>query len=434
MRLLLVCVLKLWTTIGLGATADSQVPLPPTRAGQVFGEWLFVANHLSRESMAAFIHKYQWAINIDQEMMIEPDRGYEIVSIELNKPDTLVMRVKSHADGSPLMAKIVVTGTSGTKIVFLGLYDNPENLPFQPVQLDAKSNRNIVGAIGQAVAEKYFDRDAGDRMAKSLAGKVNAGKYDDYREGELLSEAVNDELHGISHDLHLNANFYLVPQPSSAPRVPVDPEQVRKGLARHNCGFVRAEHIDPNIGYLRFDNFSLPDACGETASAAMRFVADSEAIIFDLRQNGGGVPAMVTYLESYLFDKSTHLNDIYFRKDDEIHQFWTLPYVPGKRMATAPVFVLTSKNTFSAAEEFAYTLQALKRATVVGETTAGGAHPYDVADVNSHFNVEVPFARSINPVTKTDWEGTGVVPDVETTADDALNRAIALAKQSFNLK
>jgi C-terminal processing protease CtpA/Prc len=272
----------------------------------------------------------------------------------------------------------------------------------------------------------------GERIAKTIVEKAKAGAYDRYKAAELLAEALNDELHAVSHDRHLNVMFYSVPpiEPGPAP----DPQQIQTGLAKHNCGFVRAEHLAPNIGYVKLNSFALPDKCGETASAAMRFVADSDAVIFDLRDNGGGVPAMVSYLESFLFDKSTHLNDVYYRKTDETHQFWTLPFLPGKRIPHAPIYVLTSKNTFSAAEEFAYTLQALKRATVVGETTGGGAHPYDVVKIDSNFTVEVPFARSINPVTKKDWEGTGVVPDVAVSASEALDRAIQFAKESIKSK
>ena len=418
--------------LAVATVRANEVQTPSTSAGRVFNEWLAIANHPDREAMASFIRKYQWSMELDQEMgALTQDGGYDLVAVEQSKPDVFVARVRSRTDGAQLLAKIVVSGTPSIKMLFLGLYDDPGGTPYQPYSLDATSNRAVVSAVLKSVSDMYVDREVGERLSNMLATKLKAGAYDKFSEGELLAQAVNDDLHQVSHDLHLNVLFYLVPQPSIASPTPLDPQQVRLGLAKHNCGFVRAEHIEPNIGYLKFDSFALPDVCGDTASAAMRFVADSAVIIFDLRDNGGGVPAMVAYLESYLFDKATHLNDVYFRQNDETHQFWTLPYVPGKRVASVPVYVLTSKNTFSAAEEFAYTLQALKRATIVGETTAGGAHPYDTVQINSHFTVEVPFARSVNPMTKKDWEGAGVVPDEKVPASDALERAVSLARKSL---
>ena len=161
----------------------------------------------------------------------------------------------------------------------------------------------------------------------------------------------------------------------------------------------------------------------------MNFLGHVDAIIFDLRDNRGGDPKMVAMIASYLFDDATHLNDLYNRKEDSTTQYWTLPYVPGEMLANTPAFVLTSKSTFSGAEEFTYDLKELKRATIVGETTGGGAHPVSGHRIDDHFMIGIPFARAVNPVSKKDWEGTGVEPDVKVDASDALNRAIELATE-----
>ena len=205
-------------------------------------------------------------------------------------------------------------------------------------------------------------------------------------------------------------------------------------MEHDNCAFDKVEILPNNIGYVKFDGFMDASFCGPTVVAAMGFVAHTDAIIFDLRQNGGGQPAMVTLIASYLFDNPTHLIDIYNRKEDSTTQNWTLSYLPGPRLTKQPVFVLTSKRTFSGAEEFAFDLKNQKRATIVGETTGGGAHPVSGHVVADYFTVGVPFAKSLDPVTKTNWEGTGVEPDVKVPAADALATAEKLAMEKIQAK
>ena len=166
----------------------------------------------------------------------------------------------------------------------------------------------------------------------------------------------------------------------------------------------------------------------------MNFLAHVDALIIDLRDNGCGDLAMVKYISSYLFDKPTHLNDLYNRKEDSTSQFWTLPFVPGPTLAGKPVFVLTSSRTFSGAEEFSYNLKMLKRTTIVGETTGGGAHPVSGHRIDDHFMIGVPFAKAVNPTSKTNWEGTGVEPDVKVPAADALDNAKELAADAIKTK
>jgi C-terminal processing protease CtpA/Prc len=163
---------------------------------------------------------------------------------------------------------------------------------------------------------------------------------------------------------------------------------------------------------------------GDTVAATMNFVANTDYLIFDLRDNGGGDPAMVRLICSYLFgDKSVHLNDLYMRKENKTEEYWTIPNVPGKKFLDKDVYVLTSNRTFSGAEEFSYNLKNLKRATIIGETTGGGAHPGDFERLTDHFGAFVPVGRAINPITKTNWEGTGVEPDIKVPRDQALKTA-----------
>jgi C-terminal processing protease CtpA/Prc len=152
-----------------------------------------------------------------------------------------------------------------------------------------------------------------------------------------------------------------------------------------------------------------------------------------MRANGGGDPAGVAFLTSYLFDKRTHLNDLYWREGDRTEEFWTREDVPGKKFGQQKaVYVLTSPRTFSGAEEFSYNLQQLGRATLVGETTGGGANPGRSRQLTPTMHVFVPNGKAINPITKTNWEHTGVVPDVKVPASDALATAQKMALEKLS--
>jgi Periplasmic protease len=194
-----------------------------------------------------------------------------------------------------------------------------------------------------------------------------------------------------------------------------------------NCAFDKVERMPDNVGYVKFDGFMDVDVCAQTVAAAMTFVAGTKALIIDLRQNGGGSPAMVALVSSYLFDHRTHLNDIWTRRTGATEEFWTRDTVAGRRFGgTKPVYVLTSARTFSGGEEFVNDLKVLRRATIVGETTGGGAHPVRGRRVDEHFMMGVPYARAVNPVTHTNWEGVGVTPDVKVPAAAALDTAVKL--------
>jgi hypothetical protein len=195
-----------------------------------------------------------------------------------------------------------------------------------------------------------------------------------------------------------------------------------------NFGIRQVERLDGNVGYLDVRRVAVPANAGPAITAAMELVAGTYALVIDLRHNGGGSPEGVVFWCSYLLDeRPTHLNDIFHADTGETRQFWGLPYVPGTRYLDRPVYVLTSHHTFSGGEDFAYTLQALGRATVVGETTGGGAHPTRGFPISAAVHIGIPFARSVNPVTGTNWQGTGVVPDVAVPEAQACDVAYTRA-------
>lgn len=213
-------------------------------------------------------------------------------------------------------------------------------------------------------------------------------------------------------------------------------EQQLAALRRQNYGFRELRILPGNIGYLNLNQFSDANSpqAAQAAIAAMNFLAGSDTIIIDLRQNGGGAPNMVQLLSSYLFAESTYLNALYYRPSDETRQFWTHDQVSGERFPDTPVYVLISARTGSAAEEFAYNLQTRERATLVGETTAGGANPGGVFPIADGFSAFISTGKAINPITQTNWEKVGVKPEINVAANDALNWAIddALTQLSKN--
>ncbi|HKY46074.1 MAG TPA: S41 family peptidase, partial [Pyrinomonadaceae bacterium] len=240
-------------------------------------------------------------------------------------------------------------------------------------------------------------------------------------------------------DKHLRVRYSHSPIPERGPRrepTAEEREQRKRDMNWMNHGFVKVERLRGNIGYLEFLNFADEELGADTVAAAMNFINGTDSLIIDLRGNGGGNPAMVALICSYLFGpEPVHLNDLYWREGDRTDQFWTKKEVAGKRYLNKDVYVLTSKRTFSGAEEFTYNLKNLKRATIIGETTGGGAHPGGMFRMHQHFGAFVPTGRAINPITKTNWEGTGVTPDVTVPADQALlvARLTALKKSLTSL-
>lgn len=195
-------------------------------------------------------------------------------------------------------------------------------------------------------------------------------------------------------------------------------------MTRLNFGFEKVQRLQFNIGYIDLHAFAPGALISKRLAAAMTLLADTRALIIDLRLNGGGDPNTVALLASYLFDQRTHLNDIYWREGDRTEQFWTTEQVAGTRYSSQKkVYILTSHDTFSAGEDFTYAMKNLKRATVVGEATGGGAHPGDPVRLNDHFVMFLPNGRSISPITHADWEGVGVTPDIPVAAEKALDTA-----------
>ena len=239
----------------------------------------------------------------------------------------------------------------------------------------------------------------------------------------------------VSHDAYLTMVFSTDTTPENPPTpTPEDVRRYRKEMEENNCTFESVKLLPHNIGYLKFNAFPDASVCRTRVAGAMVSLNHADAIIFDLRDNRGGYSNMVALIATYLFDHPAHLNDFYNRSDNSTEQSWTLPPVPGNRLADKPAFVLTSHSTFSAAEGFSYDLKMLKRAALVGETTSGRGHMGMGHRIDDHFTIRVPGIRVVNPISKTNWEGTGVEPDVKVKAADALETAEKLAESKLRKK
>jgi hypothetical protein len=303
--------------------------------------------------------------------------------------------------------------------------------PMQAVVPDRAMKQAMVDSLVSFLDHNYVFAEKAGKIGAFIRKQFRRGAYDAITDPEELASALTRDLESVSNDRHLRVRFgtgMIAALRCDTGSNRTNPELIRM-MRGDNFGFRRLERLPGNIGYLDLRGFvgaDLPGA-GATAVAAMNFLANSRAVIFDLRRNGGGEPSMIQLLSSYLFKSAEHLNDLRSRPENFTHQFWTLPYVPGPALTDVPVYVLTSRNTFSGAEEFTNNLRELKRAVVVGETTGGGAHAGQGMALNDHFIVFMPTMQAINPVSKSNWERTGVKPHVSVPAERALDSACLLA-------
>lgn len=298
-------------------------------------------------------------------------------------------------------------------------------------KLDRAMVRSTVDSACALLQADYVFPETAARMAKLLRKNLKSGAYDRLDGPEALAVRVTEDMRSVSRDLHLALMF--APQRIAVMRRDSvqgerQPEVIR-ACQRNNFGFHKVERLPGNVGYLDLRGFCNPQVpgAGTAAVAAMNLLAHTQAVIFDMRRNGGGYPEMIQLLSTYLFEGEAHLNDLYNRPTNSTQQYWVLPWVPGPRLSKVPVYVLTSNYTFSGAEEFTNNLRELKRATVVGEPTGGGAHPVDFKVINDLFALKVSIGRAINPVSGKNWEGTGVQPHVKVPADSALDVAYLMA-------
>jgi hypothetical protein len=418
-----------------------RIDLPDTPAGRCAAAYLEAFNSGDDDRMRDFQQRYRTRSYLERTPIKDRLSFYRGV---LEATETLTPIRVAHSTDREVILFAQASRTHG----FVELQFNMDDT--KPGKL---VGFNIKGRVDRAVAEgalkpiddeiinatiesvagilrdSYIYPDKGEKMADTLRRHQSNGRYQGITNASKLASRLTDDLYAVCRDGHL---AILARAAAQEQETSDSTEDSLRGV-RHNYGFRKVELLPGNIGYVRFDAFHHSEEAQEIAAAALAFVANCKALILDLRQNDGGSPEMIRFISSYLFDKPTQLGGMYDRVDDETSESWTYTEIPGKRFdADLPVYVLTSVLTYSAAEAFTYDLKHLKRATIIGDTTGGGAHLVTRRAVGDQFKMRVPTARAVNPITKTNWEGVGVVPHIQVPASEALDAACKDAADKSN--
>lgn len=293
----------------------------------------------------------------------------------------------------------------------------------------------VIRSLSEKLRAYYIFPDVAEKICNGLQKHLDDGDYNGMDEGEFFAYALTAHMQEVCHDEHVWVKWHSEPLPDGEEVLRLskkwmDEQHIQAKL--NNYGFYKVERMAGNVGYLDIRYFHRPSWGGDVAVAAMTFLANMGAIIIDLRKCLGGYPGMISLISSYLIsEESVQLGSIYWQDDGTTQQYWTLPYVPGQRLDDKPLYILVSKETFSGAEGFAYDMQARKRGIIIGEQTDGGAHPGSSYRLNEHFEAFIPIGYLTHPITKQNWEGLGIIPDVLTSSEQALKIAHKMVLESI---
>jgi hypothetical protein len=313
--------------------------------------------------------------------------------------------------------------------------------------LTATVRRAVVDTLATRLRRHYVDADTGAMIADRLQKQLASGAYDAITSPARLAEALTVDLRSVNGDRHLNVSYnpnapglrpgpegirMFGPPPGGAPAGPRPNTQAQLAARRVNFTLGRVEVLPGNVGYFDIRGFSGAPDVAEAIKSALEYLQYTDAIIFDLRRNGGGSPFSVNMIISHFTTADTLPSlTVKNRSGNETFTRYTLPSVPGPRRPTVPLYVLTSGATASAGEDFTFVLKNMHRATIVGGTTAGAGHNNANLDIGQGFNASISFTRVMAPTTGAEWERVGVVPDVKVDPAHALEVAHALALKTI---
>lgn len=316
--------------------------------------------------------------------------------------------------------------------------------------IDGTVQRAVIDSVAVSLEKGYVDADTGRRIAHHLRRRLQDGAYATHTDPVAFAMAVSTDLKAINGDKHLflmwsggmpaTGPVPIMRSPGGgapgggAPIVAPGPVVPPTGNAERliNHGLRKAEILPGNVGYLLIDEFAGGDGFADAIAGALRFLERTDALIIDVRNNRGGHGEMSHLLFSH-FLPATPVPTIRVRDRqrgvDEVIRSDSV--VPGPRRTDVPLFVLTSRATVSAAEEFAFVLRRLGRATIVGDRTSGAGHMNTLSSVGHGFTVSVSFARVSDPVTGAEWEKVGVQPTLVAAPSAALEVAHAQAMRAI---
>ena len=430
-----------------GDASPGHASAGETPAGKQFAAWLTAFNAGDRGALVAYHQKYfPYEVasadvrGIDPELgLSQATAGFHLKKTENPAPTSIVAILKERHSEQFARVTMEVDTAEPHRVLHFEIHPIPTPDEFfsaeelKSRQVDDAKRRSLVDGIAKELQAHYVIPDVANRMITALRDHLAHGDYDKITSGEEFAATVTKDLRDVSHDLHLRIIFGRRPR-GHEPSL----DDQRAMLRSMNYGFGPIERMSGNVAHVVINGFPplVDDDSRKAVADLMSQVADADAVLVDLRGNNGGEPETVALIASYLFDTTpVHLNDMYSRDTGLVQQSWTVRDLRGTRFGgKKPVYVLTSKRTFSGGEEFTYDLQSLHRAKIVGETTRGGAHPVGPHELSEWFTILVPSGRPINPVTKTNWEGTGVVPDITVAADKALDEAHRRALDDISSK
>lgn len=425
LKLFLALMLPLLTISGHG-----QAAIPQTPAGHALQAWLDAMNGGTAARVSEYVksmdstQSVDWLVSLSQH-----SGGFVLLSVHSKSPRLVTFHVREKLTSKEAVGSIKVDPSKASPVTSFFIHPLPPGAFVDDITLDVAERERVLRGTAAAMKEDCLDPKVAAEMATALLQDEQRRDIEGELDGGVFAFSLTKQLRTISHDKHVNVLYTpfrlqegasLSANAASAAHAETD-----------DCGITKATVLDGNIGYLKIDAFPDIAQCRSRIEATMRSMNRVESFIFDLRQNHGGDPRTVALVASYLFDRPTHLNDMYDPQSGRTESSWTQSPMPGNTLAGRPAFVLTSAMTFSGGEEFCYDLKMLRRVTIVGERTGGGAHPVHLHRIDEHFTVAVPFAEPVNPISKRNWEGTGVTPDVSVKADLALNTARKLLRHEL---
>ena len=317
-------------------------------------------------------------------------------------------------------------------LIFIFTFLSLSNISAQKVSLTKEYKKDAIDKLSMLMNDFYIYPEVAEKTSAHLEAQFEAGYFDSFEDDETFAQALTEAVQFINKDKHMRVRArppYEAPVNSIERKTAERMDQINN-YRSFNHGFTELKILEGNVAYLDLRGFAGMERAKEIADAYMKLMSQADAVIIDLSKNGGGSPNMVQYLCSYFFDEVLHLNSLHYRQDNRVDEFWTLEEVGGKKMANIPLFVITGEGTFSGAEEFSYNMQTQKRATLIGQTSGGGANPGGTRGINEQLSVFIPTGRAVNPITKTSWEGTGVIPEVSTSVEETFATAHELAKEA----